>query len=105
MRHDILAKELVRALRGARSQGSTNRRLGRSSNVAHAWERGTRQPRASDFFKLARLARVDVEAMLNRFAPFEAATETRAARALTAWLVALTRGRSQLELARGVGRD
>lgn len=68
MDHDLLASELIRQLRGARSQGALNRRLGRSSNVAHAWERGARRPTASDFFKLARVARIDVARILADFA-------------------------------------
>jgi transcriptional regulator with XRE-family HTH domain len=108
MDYDALAAELVRALRGSRSQGAINRRLGRSSNVAHAWERGLRRPRASDFFKLARLRRIDVERVLAHFvgdassfvggAGFNAQTTGR-------WLLALARGRSQLELGRALGRD
>jgi transcriptional regulator with XRE-family HTH domain len=103
MDHDALSAELIRALRGRRSQGATNRRLGRSSNVSHAWEHGRRTPRASDFLKLARLAGVDVDAVLARFAP--APEARRGARGLAAWLRALAGDRSQRELAAKVGRD
>jgi transcriptional regulator with XRE-family HTH domain len=67
MNYDALTSELVRALRGRRSQGAINRKLGRSSNAVHAWEHGSRSPRASDFFKLGRLAGVDVAHVLAQF--------------------------------------
>jgi transcriptional regulator with XRE-family HTH domain len=106
MDHETLAAELIRALRGRRSQGATNRRLGRSSNVSHTWERGTRAPRASDFFKLARLAGVDVDGTLSNFAPdVQGAPRGEKRRALSVWLVALAGDRSQRDLAAKVGRD
>jgi transcriptional regulator with XRE-family HTH domain len=107
MDHDLLASELVRQLRGTRSQGALNRRLGRSSNVAHAWERGARRPTASDFFKLARVARVDVARVLADFAgtPNLAFGRTFDVRSTAAWLNALARDRSQADLAAGVQRD
>jgi len=107
MDHEALASELVRALRGARSQGALNRRLGRSSNVAHAWERGSRQPRASDFFKLARLARIDVALVLSDFTGGDELHALRVfdARGTAALLDTLARGRSHSELARALKRD
>jgi transcriptional regulator with XRE-family HTH domain len=105
MDHDALSSELVRALRGRRSQGATNRRLGRSSNVAHTWERGTRAPSASDFLKLARLAGVDVDRVLAGMSPLGSAGGGAQRRQLSTWLDALAAGRSQRELAAKVGRD
>jgi transcriptional regulator with XRE-family HTH domain len=108
MDHEVLASELVRALRGKRSQQAVNRRLGRSSNVAHTWERGTRQPRASDFFRLARLSRVDVDAVRAGFAstePGDARVLGSQSGPIATWLRLLARNRSQLELAKKVGRD
>ena len=108
MNHERLSSELVRALRGLRSQATLNRRLCRSSNVAHAWEHGSRSPRASDFFKLARLNRVDVARVLLDFAATSETVPKRPlfdTRATATWLNALARGRSHSELARAVGRD
>jgi transcriptional regulator with XRE-family HTH domain len=107
MNHDALASELIRALRGARSQGAVNRKLGRSSNVAHAWERGSRTPRASDFFKLARVAGIDVARVLSEFTdgPLSPVRAGFDARSTAAWLQTLSRARSHAELARGVKRD
>jgi hypothetical protein len=36
MDHELASRELIRALRGNRSQEALRRRLGRSSNVLHA---------------------------------------------------------------------
>lgn len=108
MDYDRLASELVRALRGRRSQGALNRKLGRSSNVAHTWERGTRSPSASDFFRLARLAQVEVAEVLGDFTMGADAfqrTYTFEARGTAALLGALSHGRSQAELGRAVRRS
>jgi transcriptional regulator with XRE-family HTH domain len=63
-----LSAELVRALRGKWSQEAVNRRLGYTSNALHTWETGARQPRASDFFRLAALTKIAVPKVLERFA-------------------------------------
>ncbi|HWP08947.1 MAG TPA: DUF4423 domain-containing protein [Polyangiaceae bacterium] len=104
--HEGLASELIRALRGKRSQGFVNRRLGCSSNVLHAWEHGRRQPSASDFFKLARIAKLDVTGVLRRFAEAGPApsAEHRPFR-LATWLRRLSHERTQAELSRLLGRS
>ena len=104
--YQTAAKELVRALRGKRSQTACNRRLRHSSNALHTWETGTRFPTASDFLKLAKLARIDTEAALARFVSHSAHVEqpltSRAG--FASWLEALAEGRSISELSRGLGR-
>jgi transcriptional regulator with XRE-family HTH domain len=107
MTPDALASELVRALRGGRSQGALNRRLGRTSNTAHTWERGRRAPSASDFFRMAQLAGVDVDATLARFGARSGrrGREAGSWRPLAPWLEGLARSMSRLELARKIGRD
>ncbi len=52
------ASDLLRALRGDRSQEAFRRLLGRRSNVAHTWENGHRFPSAIEFHRVA--ARVGV---------------------------------------------
>jgi len=52
------ASDLLRALRGGRSQEAFRRLLGRRSNVAHTWENGHRYPSAIEFHRVA--ARVGV---------------------------------------------
>ncbi|GAB5544899.1 MAG: helix-turn-helix transcriptional regulator [Sandaracinaceae bacterium] len=48
MDFERLASELLRALRGKRSQVAFSRRLGFKSNVAYAWESGRRFPTAAE---------------------------------------------------------
>src|SRR5687767_1331950 len=97
MDYELSARELVRALRGRRSQTAVRRRLKRNSNVLHAWETGSRYPRASDFLQLLQLSGKSPLPLLNRFAPCRGGTP----RALsTSWLQGLARNGSQAELAR-----
>jgi transcriptional regulator with XRE-family HTH domain len=53
MDYERLASELVRKLRGARSQPALSRRLGYHANVVYLWESGRRFPPASGLFRLA----------------------------------------------------
>lgn len=100
MDYELTARELVRVLRGRHSQTAMRRRLKRTSNVLHAWETGTRYPRASDFLQLLQLSGRPSLALLNRFAPCRGASP----RALsTSWLKGLVRDRSQAELSRVLG--
>ena len=64
---DLLATELIRALRGARSQAQLSRRLGFRSNVLYTWEAGRRWPTAALTMGLAARARVDVRGAWSRF--------------------------------------
>ena len=67
MDFDATAKELLRALRGDRSQAAFSRRLGYRANVVHAWEAGRRWPSASETFRVAGVAGIDRNAALGRF--------------------------------------
>lgn len=71
--HQALARQLVRALRGRRSQVAFSRRLGFRTNVVYAWESGRRWPTARAFFDAAHRSRIDVRAALARFFPAEPA--------------------------------
>jgi transcriptional regulator with XRE-family HTH domain len=62
-----LARELLRALRGRRSQAAFSRRLGYQSNVAHAWEGGRRFPTAAETLRAAQRTGIDVRGALARF--------------------------------------
>lgn len=104
MDYELASRELVRALRGSRSQAAMRRRLKRTSNVLHAWETGTRYPAATDFLQLLQLSGRSPVLVLSRFAPCRGATP----RALvSSWLNGLSRDRSHAELARllGVNRN
>jgi transcriptional regulator with XRE-family HTH domain len=67
MDHDQLAAELLRALRGNRSQAAFSRRLRYQSNVVRAWENGRRWPTAARFFVACARAGSDPRAALARF--------------------------------------
>lgn len=107
--HERLASELVRALRGRRSQQAFGRRLGFSSNVLYAWESGRRFPAASAFFRIAARAGIDVASALRGFLD-ETADTLSSARLGTPVGVAdllhvLAGKQSVASLARTLGRD
>ncbi len=67
MDYETVSRQLIRALRGKRSQVALSRKLGCRSNVLYAWESGRRWPTAATFFQLARAVRVPVEAGVGAF--------------------------------------
>ncbi len=62
-----LASQLLRALRGRRSQVGFSRRLRYKSNVAYLWEAGRNWPTAAVFFGAAERVGVDLRAAITRF--------------------------------------
>lgn len=61
-----LVRQLVRALRGSRSQTALSRRLGYRSNVFYTWESGRREPSASELFRIvARTGRAPAQALAS----------------------------------------
>jgi DNA-binding phage protein len=67
MNHERVATEVLRALRGRRSQAGLSRRLGYGTNVVYRWEAGLRSPTAAEFFRLAARGGVDVPRAIERF--------------------------------------
>lgn len=67
MDFEQLAVELLRALRGKRSQQALCRRLGAKSNVVHQWERGHSFPSASRTLHVAARVGVDVPQAFREF--------------------------------------
>jgi DNA-binding phage protein len=67
MDFEQLAAELLRGLRGKRSQQALCRRLGAKSNVVHQWERGHSFPSASRTLQVAARVGVDVPAAFSEF--------------------------------------
>lgn len=84
---ELAARQLIRAIRGSRSQIAFCRRLGYRSNVATDWEAGRRFPDAAETLRAASLAGIDVLAALERFHP--AAAAEFAEGGVAAWLRAL----------------
>jgi transcriptional regulator with XRE-family HTH domain len=64
---EAVASDLVRALRGRRSQPAFSRRLGYRSNVVYTWESGRRWPSASTFLRAAARIGVDLNAAISSF--------------------------------------
>ena len=59
--------ELLRALRGTRSQVQWSRRLGYRSNVAYTWEKGRRWPTAAETFRACERNGVDLNQSFKQF--------------------------------------
>jgi transcriptional regulator with XRE-family HTH domain len=66
---EMLSREVVRCMRGARSQRALSRRMQYTTNVVYLWESGRRWPTAAAFLWLAHRTGVDVAAALRRFVP------------------------------------
>lgn len=62
-----LAAELVRALRGKRSQTALSRRLGYKTNVLYIWEARKGAPTGAGFLQLAQRVGIDVRHALEHF--------------------------------------
>jgi transcriptional regulator with XRE-family HTH domain len=67
MNHSQLAKELVRGLRGRRSQAALSRWLGFKTNVVYTWESGRSEPSIQQLFQLAAKTGVHPKQALERF--------------------------------------
>lgn len=95
------ARQILRALRGPRSQVAFSRRLGYRSNVAAEWEGGRREPSAAELFRAAVRCGVDVDAAVASFHP--RAAPAFAVDGLGPWLDALRGGATQKDLAERTG--
>jgi len=71
---ELLSRDLMRALRGERSQPAFSRGLGFRSNAAYLWEHGRRYPEVSAFLKAALARDAALGPTLARF--FEQPLET-----------------------------
>src|SRR5688572_13348783 len=64
---DAIAADLVRALRGRRSQAELSRRLGYRSNIVQRWEPGRCWPTASAFLRACQRTRPELARCYERF--------------------------------------
>ncbi|MCA9490556.1 MAG: DUF4423 domain-containing protein [Myxococcales bacterium] len=64
---EAMSVDLIRALRGPRSQTAFARRLGYRSNVVYTWESGRRWPDASTFLQAAGRVGIDVPEAIRAF--------------------------------------
>ncbi|MCA9569938.1 MAG: DUF4423 domain-containing protein [Myxococcales bacterium] len=103
---ETTATELLRALRGTRSQIAFARRLGYRSNVAADWEQGRRAPTAAEALRIASVVGVDVTGALEAFQTGSAEVwGDGGAAGVAGWLAWLRGGRALREVAEQVGRD
>lgn len=65
--YECTARELVRALRGKRSQPALSKRLGYRTNVVYTWEAGRAYPTGAGLLRLSRAVGVQVESALDAF--------------------------------------
>lgn len=103
---ELVARELIRALRGPRSQVQLSRRLGYRSNPVAEWEGGRRWPSAAELVRVCRIAGVDVAAAIERFHPPAAAAfgDPEAPR-IGPWLAALRGDQAIGSIAAALGRS
>jgi len=105
MNHDRIAAELLRCLRGPRSQRAFSQRLGYKSNIAFRWESGRCFPTASQAFRIARDAGVDVQAQTRAFLGGHAAPDLTTPEGVAAFLQSLRGGRRLVDIASALGQN
>lgn len=109
MDYEILASELIRALRGKRSQAAFSKRLGYRSNVVSAWEAGRAWPTAAAFFALLDRTGRKPSDVLRAFArlPSDApvAHDLQTVDGVAAFLDDLRGGTATVDLARAAERS
>jgi transcriptional regulator with XRE-family HTH domain len=102
--YETAASEVLRALRGKRSQVAFARRLGYRSNPSTDWEHGRRYPTAPEALRVAARMGFDVAAAFAPFAPAPPPS-AKAGYAVHAWLDSLRGTSRNIELARRAGRS
>ncbi|MDH5675130.1 MAG: DUF4423 domain-containing protein [Myxococcales bacterium] len=93
-----VARQVLRALRGKRSQRAFARRLGFRGNPMTDWEHGRRFPTAREALRVAAIAGKDPRTALERFAPGVPLDFDDSGPKLGAWLAALANGITITEL-------
>jgi transcriptional regulator with XRE-family HTH domain len=101
---DIVGRQLLRAVRGARSQVAFARKLGYLGNPIADWEAGRRCPTAQEALRACELSGIDVVEAFARFHRLALARE-RSGFALAAWLGELKGSVTTSELAQRAGRS
>jgi len=97
--HETAASELLRAMRGRRSQQALARRLGYRGNPVTDWEHGRHFPTARDALRIAEACRLPVREAFTEFHALAPPECTSEGWQLAPWLKALQGGITQQELA------
>ena len=105
MDHERIAAELLRYLRGRRSQRAFSQRLGYKSNIAFRWESGRCYPTASQTFHIARETGADVHTQTQAFLSGHAAPDLTTPQGVAAFLQSLRGGRRLVEIASTLGQN
>ena len=109
MNYETLASELIRELRGKRSQAAFSKRLGYRSNVVSAWEAGRAWPTAAAFFGLLERIARKPDDVLRAFTrqPTSAAVayDLKSAAGVAAFLDDLRGGTATVDLAQAAQRS
>jgi hypothetical protein len=101
-----LAKELIVALRGQRSQTAFSKRLGYRSNVASAWEAGRAWPTAARFFHIVERSGRRLQPVCAFFRmPDSAEAQLKTASGVASCLDDLRGAAATVDLARSAGRS
>lgn len=101
---DEAAAQLLRAIRGRRSQVAFSRRLGYRGNPVCDWEHGRSWPTAEEAIRACQVVGLDVEGAFRRFAtPEVGPPRTVDHEGLARWLRALRGGMPIAELASRAG--
>jgi transcriptional regulator with XRE-family HTH domain len=101
---EVVSRELLRAVRGARSQVAFARKLGYLGNPIADWEAGRRCPTALEALRACELSDIDVPAAFERFHRLPLARDGSGF-ALSCWLDELKGSVSIRELGERAGRS
>ena len=107
MDHGRIVAELIRALRGRRSQPALSRRLGYGGNPVYSWENERRRPVASDLFRIAKRCGRNVSEELASFVGSPALTgaDVTTSGGVSQLVNTLVAGRRVNEVARAIRKD
>jgi transcriptional regulator with XRE-family HTH domain len=83
---ELVARQLLRAVRGRRSQVAFSRRLGYRGNPVADWEAGRRFPTAGETLRACEVAGIDLAAAFGRFHEGTSALVSAADDDVAAWL-------------------
>ena len=109
MDYETASSELIRSLRGPRSQTAFSRRLGYRSNVVYAWESGRAWPTAAGFFRAVARTGRNVHSALQAFSRMPEGAPTahdlRAAEGVASFLDDLRGATATVDLAHAAQRS
>ncbi len=102
---DQAAREILRALRGQRSQQAFARRIGYRGNPSTHWEHGRRFPTAAETLRCAECLSIDVRGAFHRFNPSMELLATEQGYDLPHWMNQLRGKTSVTDIAKRLNRS